>query len=522
MKKALIYSMLFVCFCGCSQKKGKVLAKQYFPFQYENNWGVTDNLGTEIIPPIYDMMEIINGMKPKDIIILKTVLDTDHLNFNPKIGNTKDILFDRSTGTYKEYENYDIDAVKIENKNYSAIDYSILKNEESEKTIKLNSRYYYLQNLNDKYIITRKLKLKDTVTVGIYDYVVFKNNVKLPVYFETKADDYKLFYDEESASIGFDYILFQSRYDYELYDKEFKLIKRFSSQKESYEISNYCTEILDKSLSGFQKNKPNQVNENSNTLIKEPLYTVEVTNGYNEFLNIATKKKVFKTKNQIDYYWLDTPNIVVKKSDNQNESRFYIDEKTLNIYMPDKYLKLLDIIKIKNQNSKQEKINKSKEKILQEEEVNTFNGDFNGDGKIEIGYVTKDLGFIYFLNNRLEPIYHNSTKGEFRFFNEGDLNNDGNNDLSVYQSIDDSDFDTMATYSYKNGEWVDLIKKFHIYNKGKRLSNQEIESKVFIENNKAYYYDFENLEKVFIQHAEDVFINKVNRDYKVIKKRVKF
>ena len=158
MRKIFLHAILFMFIGACSQKKQKLSANKYFPFQYENKWGVSDNLGNEVIIPVYDIMEIINGKKLKDIIVLKTVLDTDNFNFDPNIGNTKDVFFERSTGTYKEYENYTINEVKIENINYSSIDYSVLENEESRKKIKLNSRYYYLQNLTFS-LATRTLTL---------------------------------------------------------------------------------------------------------------------------------------------------------------------------------------------------------------------------------------------------------------------------------------------------------------------------------------------------------------------------
>ena len=165
-------------------------------------------------------------------------------------------------------------------------------------------------------------------------------------------------------------------------------------------------------------------------------------------------------------------------------------------------------------------ITKPENGILEKTAVNTLIGNFNGDNKIEIAYVDQKNSSVDFLNDTMIPIILNSNTGEFRLFNEGDLDNDGSNELSVYQSYDDIDFDIMTTYSFKDGNWTEIIESFQIFNNGKRLSDKEIENKVFTKNKIAYYYDFEDFEKVLIKHAENLTMGISNRNYKIIKKKV--
>jgi hypothetical protein len=179
------------------------------------------------------------------------------------------------------------------------------------------------------------------------------------------------------------------------------------------------------------------------------------------------------------------------------------------------------IVKIELVDSRKNNTIEFDDNITKQKSVETINGDFNGDGKIEFAYVSLKDGFVYFSNKDIPPVPHSSNTGEFRLFNEGDLDNDGINEISVYQSYD-IDFDQMTTYSIKNGYWNQIISPFLVFNNSKKISNEEIEDKVFIENKKAYYYDFENIEKVMIQHSEDKAIHNSNRNYKLIKKEIKY
>lgn len=88
---------------------------------------------------------------------------------------------------------------------------------------------------------------------------------------------------------------------------------------------------------------------------------------------------------------------------------------------------------------------------------------------------------------------------------EGDLNNDGLSELSVYQEPMNGCTYYMTTYTYKNGKFIPLFDSFLIPTGCEFLSNNAIQSKVFKQNNKIYFMD----------------VDANNENFKEIKKQVK-
>ncbi|MCH5597485.1 FEKKY domain-containing protein [Niabella ginsengisoli] len=99
-------------------------------------------------------------------------------------------------------------------------------------------------------------------------------------------------------------------------------------------------------------------------------------------------------------------------------------------------------------------------------------GDFDGDGKLEFAKAVKvkegqgnpvedgtpDEYEIQFSNHKLKPIKAGCC--DIRLVNEGDLNNDGSNEFSIFQAPMNGCTYTMTTYSYSNKSWKQIVKPF--------------------------------------------------------------
>jgi len=89
--------------------------------------------------------------------------------------------------------------------------------------------------------------------------------------------------------------------------------------------------------------------------------------------------------------------------------------------------------------------------------------------------------------------------------NEGDLDNDGADDFSVFQSPMNGCTYTMTTYTYKKGKWNQLITPILIPTGCDNISATDIEARIFTENGKLYFMETDFSDE----------------DFKLIKKEVK-
>lgn len=129
----------------------------------------------------------------------------------------------------------------------------------------------------------------------------------------------------------------------------------------------------------------------------------------------------------------------------------------------------------------------------------TVQGDFNGDGKKEFAFPvqtivgqgnpmedgTSDEYEIQFTELQLKTIVTGCCT--MQFINEGDLNEDGGDELSVYQAPMNGNTFSMTTYTYSKGSWKELIKTFLIPTGGDYLDNQQIQDIIWKENGVVYY-----------------------------------
>lgn len=132
---------------------------------------------------------------------------------------------------------------------------------------------------------------------------------------------------------------------------------------------------------------------------------------------------------------------------------------------------------------------------------NKIYGDFDGDGKADLATAIKikegkgnpiedgtaDEYKIQFSGTQLTAL--NTGCCEIRLINEGDLNNDGADDLSIYQAPMNGCTYSITTYSFTNGVWKQIIETFLIPTACNYLSDADLQKRVFKENDIVYYYN---------------------------------
>jgi hypothetical protein len=137
------------------------------------------------------------------------------------------------------------------------------------------------------------------------------------------------------------------------------------------------------------------------------------------------------------------------------------------------------------------------------EDGNKISGDFNGDGQTEFAYVVKtkeghgnpvedgvpDEYSLKFSNASLAPV--NIGCCEARLIKEGDLNKDGRDEISVFQAPMNGNTNTMTTYSFQHNSWKVLMAPFLIPTAGDAVSDQELQQRIFLENDSIYFYDID-------------------------------
>jgi hypothetical protein len=128
-------------------------------------------------------------------------------------------------------------------------------------------------------------------------------------------------------------------------------------------------------------------------------------------------------------------------------------------------------------------------------------GDFNGDKQLEFAIATQlteqegnpvEGGTaatyqLQFSNVNLPPV--NVDCCDFRIINEGDLNNDGADDLSIFQAPVNGCSHYMTTYAFVNNNWQQIVKTFLVPTACEQLSNEELQKRIFREGNIIYYLD---------------------------------
>jgi hypothetical protein len=130
-------------------------------------------------------------------------------------------------------------------------------------------------------------------------------------------------------------------------------------------------------------------------------------------------------------------------------------------------------------------------------------GDFNGDGEPDFATAVKvkegrgnpvedgtaDEYEIRFSGNKMKSIEAGCC--EIRLVNEGDLDNDGADEISIFQAPMNGCTSEMTTYSFANSRWKQVVETFLIPTGCERISDRDLQKRVFKENGTVYYYSID-------------------------------
>ena len=94
---------------------------------------------------------------------------------------------------------------------------------------------------------------------------------------------------------------------------------------------------------------------------------------------------------------------------------------------------------------------------------------------------------IRFSDAKLKPIKAGCC--EIILINEGDLNNNGSDEISIYQAPMNGCTYTMTTYSLIKGKWKKIVQPFLIPTGCESLSEKDLQNRVFQENKTIYFLE---------------------------------
>ncbi|MCF6401274.1 hypothetical protein L3C95_00205 [Chitinophaga filiformis] len=142
-------------------------------------------------------------------------------------------------------------------------------------------------------------------------------------------------------------------------------------------------------------------------------------------------------------------------------------------------------------------------------------GYFNGDTSRDIGYgvfygrinsdkpheegmeVTSETQYVVrFQDNKIKPMPVVIGR-HIRLVNEGDLNGDGEDDISVFVQSMHACMYTCSTWSYIAGRWVRITEYWDIPTACDYLSDEDLESRIEMEDGELYYYETDINDKDF-------------------------
>lgn len=125
-----------------------------------------------------------------------------------------------------------------------------------------------------------------------------------------------------------------------------------------------------------------------------------------------------------------------------------------------------------------------------------IDGDFNGDGNLDEAFGVlyrkameeegQDEYVIRFSNPDIKPLV--TGYGEIRLINEGDLNSDGRDDISVYQAPLHGCTYMMSTWGFTKTGWKQIADPWLVYNGCNYLSDEDLQNRIVMEDGIVYYY----------------------------------
>jgi len=122
-------------------------------------------------------------------------------------------------------------------------------------------------------------------------------------------------------------------------------------------------------------------------------------------------------------------------------------------------------------------------------------GDFNGDGKTDTAFVKQTTKAkvrnwtLLFSDKTISSIRLGCC--EVYLINEEDLDKNKTTEISVFQAPENGCTYMWTTYSYIAGTWTKLIPMFLVPTGCDPFTAADLEKKVFIENDRVYYWDID-------------------------------
>ena len=132
-------------------------------------------------------------------------------------------------------------------------------------------------------------------------------------------------------------------------------------------------------------------------------------------------------------------------------------------------------------------------------------GDFNGDFRQDTGYgvfyakkgsegngeeVESDMEYQYIVRFsagiRSIPVI---TGRHIRLVNEGDLNGDGKDEISVFEQSMRACKYTVSTWSYSGSRWNRISDYWYIPTACEYISDEDLDKRIVLEDDTVYYYE---------------------------------
>jgi hypothetical protein len=117
-------------------------------------------------------------------------------------------------------------------------------------------------------------------------------------------------------------------------------------------------------------------------------------------------------------------------------------------------------------------------------------GDFNGDHKTDIAYAVlyrENKYIVRFSSDSIGTI--SASEGRIRLVNEGDLNGDGRDELSIFQEMGRGCSYNVSTWSYMRNSWRRITKTWVLPYFCDYISDQELQDRIVLEDGILYYYE---------------------------------
>jgi hypothetical protein len=134
-------------------------------------------------------------------------------------------------------------------------------------------------------------------------------------------------------------------------------------------------------------------------------------------------------------------------------------------------------------------------------------GDFNGDHVVDVAYAVlyrEDRYIVRFSSDSLRALP--PSEGRIRLVNEGDLNNDGRDELSVFHESKHGCFYYVSTWTYMKGRWKHITKSWILPYFCDYISDEELQDRIVLEDGTVYYYEADVKDENFSLVKKEMFL----------------